>query len=424
MTRLVLAPWRLLRAWLSRTSNWLRIRGAPAVIAAAALITLIVLALAERPRSAWRRLRKRRPRLIWGPSAILNIKYWSAAMKERGYESTTCVDVPAVITTGDDFDIVQGDFLAGVSERIRSYAMFAWALRRGDVFVRFFDMGFLRNTPLQWWEYPITRLAGKKIIVMPYGGDVAVAGYLGDYEELLFADYPDLPGFADLFKRRIHHSLRWTNLSIRTTQLGYQPSSDAICLHLIGVDTEIWRDDVKGSSSDAGDGEVVVVHAPNHRTIKGTEHLERAIADLRGDGLNVRLQILEGRNNAEVRAAVGAGDIVADQFYGGYGLFAVEGMASGKPVLSNLNMWWLPDDVQRIKAADGCPIVDTDAEHLRENLRRLVEDPAMRREAGRSGREFVMRHHSYEAVGRTWEELVEHVWSGRPLPERFLPERD
>jgi hypothetical protein len=284
-------------------------------------------------------------------------------------------------------------------------------------------MGFLRNTPLQWLEYPLTRLAGKKIVVLPYGGDVAVPGHLGDYEEVLLADYPDLPRYAELFEHRVEHSLRWANLSVRTTQLGYQPQYDAICLHLLGIDTELWRDDGRGSYGERGNGEVVVVHAPNHRAIKGTEKLRETVEELARDGLKIRLQILEGRSNDEVRAAVTAGDIVADQFYGGYGLFAIEGMAAGKPVLSNLRMWWLPEDVRRAKAADGCPIVDTDEDHLRENLRRLVEDPELRHEIGRSGREFVMRNHSYDAVGKTWEALVEHVWSGRSLPERFLPEQ-
>jgi glycosyltransferase involved in cell wall biosynthesis len=413
-----------MRTQFPRFSAWFRYRVAPLLLPAGALIGLTALALTERARTVWRRLRGAPARVVWGPSAILNIKYWSAALRDRGYESITCVDHLAVITPRNDFDVVRDDLFTNLPQRRRGYAMFAWALRRGDVFIRFFDMGYLRGTPLEFLEYPLTRLAGKKIIVLPFGGDVAVVGHLGDYEQLILKDYPDLPSQADLLKRRVHHSLRWANLSVRTTQLGYQPSYDATCLHLLGIDVDLWGSNAEPSTSEDGEDEVVVVHAPNHRAIKGTERLERVIEGLRDEGLRIRLEILEGRRNEEVRAAVTAGDIVADQFYAGYGLFAIEGMAAGKPVLANLNMWWLPSEVRKLKAADGCPIIDTDEDRLEENLRRLVEDPDLRRRAGQAGREFVMRNHSYEAVARAWETLIEHVWTGQRLPDRFLPERD
>jgi glycosyl transferase family 1 len=423
MRWLIGAPFRVIKTQFNRLRATLPIRLLSAVVPALALVALTGLALAERLRTTWRRLRRRRPRLVWGPSAILNIKYWSEAMRARGYESLTCVDVPATITAREDFDLVKSDFLGEgpLSDRLRSYAMFAWALRNGDVHMKFFDLGFLRFTPLQWLEYPLCRLAGKKMIVTPYGGDIAVAGHLGQFEEATFADYPELPGQAELFKRRILHTLKWADLSVRSLTIGFMPTWDAVCVSMVGIDTGLWPEVGPASDSAGRDGEVVVVHAPNHRRIKGTEFLERAVEDLRRDGLDVRLQVLEGRSNEEVRGAVLGSDIVADQFLGGYGLFALEGMAAGKPVLSALD--WLRDDVSSALGQSRCPIVNTSTERLRDDVRRLVTDPELRRELGHQGRDFVMRRHSYEAIGADWEELVEHVWSGRPLPDRFRPQR-
>ena len=112
-----------------------------------------------------------------------------------------------------------------------------------------------------------------------------------------------------------------------------------------------------------------MVHAPNHRAIKGTAHLEQAVDELRDEGLLVNLQILEGRPNAEVRAAVLASDIVADQFLFGYGLFATEGLAAGKPVLSNMNH--LPERFRDTEQMRACPIVSSSPETLKDDLRRL-----------------------------------------------------
>ncbi len=55
-----------------------------------------------------------------------------------------------------------------------------------------------------------------------------------------------------------------------------------------------------------------------------------------------------------------SGDIVAEQFLGGYALFAIEGMSAGKPVLSNIS--WMADDLR--EELGDCPIVDATPETL------------------------------------------------------------
>jgi glycosyltransferase involved in cell wall biosynthesis len=425
MRWLIGAPFRVLKTQFNRlraTTVPNRVLGA--AVSVGALFALTALALAERVRTIWRRLRGRGPRLVWGPTPILNIKYWSRAMREAGYESVTCVTEHYAINRREDFDVYRDEFAGrrAAGDPRTHYRFFAWALRHGDVFIRFFDLGFLRFTPLQWVELPLTRLAGKRTIVTPYGGDIAVAGHLGRFEEATFADYPGLPGQAELIKRQVLHTLRWADLSIRSLTIGFMPSWDAVCVSLLGIDTGLWPDVGPASDSDGRDRDVVVVHAPNHRRIKGTEFLEGAVADLQAEGLRIRLDVLERRSNEEVRAAVLASDIVADQFLGGYGLFALEGMAAGKPVLSALD--WLREDISAALEQSRCPIVNTSTDRLRDDLRRLVRNPELRRELGHQGRDFVMRRHSYEANGEDWEAFVQHAWTGRPLPDRFRPQPD
>ncbi len=152
--------------------------------------------------------------------------------------------------------------------------------------------------------------------------------------------------------------------------------------------------------------------AASHRALEATESLEEAVRALREEGLRIRLDLLERRSNAEVRRAVLDGDIVAEQFLGGYGLFATEGMSAGKPVLSNMS--WMSDDLRR-QIAD-CPIVDATRETLRDRLRTLVTDPALRQQLGRESREYVLRRHSYTAIGERWAELIAAVWAGEFRP--------
>ncbi len=132
----------------------------------------------------------------------------------------------------------------------------------------------------------------------------------------------------------------------------------------------------------------------------------------------MKLDLLEGRPNEEVKAAVLACDVVADQFIAGYALFAIEGMSAGKPVMSALG--WMPEDLRSSPALRACPIVDTDTASLAANLRALVEDPSRRAELGLAGRQFVLDYHAYEPVARNWAAIIEHVWCGSPLPSELL----
>jgi glycosyltransferase involved in cell wall biosynthesis len=392
--------------------RWL-VRG----IVAIPMLPIVILAVPLARLSTSRRRRRRMsPRLIWGPVPIIAIKYWSLALRARGYESRTCVHSFYAINERADFDLHYEEFLPRgiVFEPLRAYAVFLRVLRCADVYLSYFDGGFLADTALRRLELPLLRLAGKGIIVSPYGSDIAVPGHLAVAEEALLRDYPQYAANGDRVRRRVESFARWANLIVRNYQYGYLPRWDVLWPTQIAIDADQWSPAGMLGEADGHGGEAVVVHASNHRNIKGTDGLIEVVEELRGKGVRVRLELIERRPNAEVRAAVRGGDIVAEQFIAGYALFAIEGMAAARPVLSALD--WLPADVREDLTRRGLPIVDTDLGTLEANLRALIQDPARRKALGEAGRRFVLENHSYDAVGATWEAIIEHVWRGAPLP--------
>ncbi len=382
---------------------------------------LLVAATLARLDTARRRRQGARPRLIWGPVPIINIKYWSEALRVRGYDTRTCVFDHYAINQRTDFDVYFDEFMpAGiVFDPLRAYAVFLWVLRTADVYLSFFDGGFLQGTALRRLELPLLRFAGKHMIVSPYGSDIAVRGYLGLLEKRVFEDSPELAQNAERIRVRVLEFAYWADCVVRTLQSGFLPRWDAVWLTLLGVDTDTLCPARSSTRSDGHDEEVVVVHAANHRRSKGTDLLIDAIERLNREGLRVRLELLERRPNAYVRTAVNHSDLVADQFVTGYGLFAVEGMALGKPVLSALG--WMSSDLRENLDVRGLPIVDADRDGLLESLRSLILDPERRTALGEAGRRFVLEHHSYEAVGAKWDAIIRHVWLGAPLPDDLLP---
>jgi glycosyltransferase involved in cell wall biosynthesis len=136
----------------------------------------------------------------------------------------------------------------------------------------------------------------------------------------------------------------------------------------------------------------VVVHAPSDRAKKGTEHVIAACA-----GLPVELDVVEGVPHGEARERYARADIVVDQLNAGWhGIFALEAMALGKPVVTHLKA----DVVERAESAYGTkvPIVSATADTLVEVLRPLVADPALRRRLGAESRAYVERVHDIDVI--------------------------
>lgn len=136
----------------------------------------------------------------------------------------------------------------------------------------------------------------------------------------------------------------------------------------------------------------LVVHAPSNREKKGTRYVIEAC-----ERLEVDLDIIEGVPHDEARARYARADIVVDQLNAGWhGVFALEAMALGKPVLTHLK----PDVVERSAEGYGIriPIVAASKDTLVEDLRPLVENTALRREIGAQSREYVERVHDIDRV--------------------------
>jgi glycosyltransferase involved in cell wall biosynthesis len=136
----------------------------------------------------------------------------------------------------------------------------------------------------------------------------------------------------------------------------------------------------------------LVVHAPSNRSKKGTEDVIAACALL-----PVELDLVEGVPHDEARERYARADIVVDQLVAGWhGIFALEAMALGKPVVAYLK----PDVVERTERAYGTklPIVPATADTLVEALRPLVGDADLRRRIGAESRAYVERVHDIDVI--------------------------
>ncbi len=136
----------------------------------------------------------------------------------------------------------------------------------------------------------------------------------------------------------------------------------------------------------------IVLHAPSSRRRKGTEHVVAACREL-----DVELEIVEGLDHREAFERYRRADVIVDQLNAGwYGVFAIEAMALGKPVVTFLH----EEAVRRTEEAFGVPvpIVGATKETLAEVLRPLTESAGERRRVGATSRAYAEEVHGLERM--------------------------
>jgi glycosyltransferase involved in cell wall biosynthesis len=371
------------------------------------------------------------PRLVWGPFPVISNKYWSHALAKKGWFSKTLMLPYGPINKRDDFDlyvleIIRWPFLNILPalnklykrcSRLNPYVSFIYALANFDIFHHPYSGGFLGLTPLWRLEAFFLKLAKKKVIVLPYGGDFYRPSHIVDtsLRHGLLLSYPEYGREEDRIGARVDYWTKHASAVIPGFQIDGLGRWDVLPFIPFTIDADQWRLKETYSGHDGVSGTVKVIHTPNHRGFKGTEFLVRAIEELQEEGLKVELILVEKRSNEEVRRLMAEeADVLAEQFIAtGYAMSGIEGMASGLPVMANLEHEAYTRVFRRYSYLNECPILSTTPETMKENLRVLVINPELREELGRAGRLYVEKYHSEETACYMFGAVYEKIWHGK-----------
>jgi hypothetical protein len=373
------------------------------------------------------------PRLLWGPVPILNNKYWCNALKESGYVSHTLMTGHYPINKKEDFDYYLGDY-------IKSSDFFKKYFNR---FVRFFEFieiinsydiihipctGFiLSDTFLKGYELKLLKLAGVKIVVIPYGGDyfrysriknpLLINGFL--------KSYPDAARVEKEIQDNVDKWVRNADIFLPGIALDGIGRWDIVVPSNLVMDLQKWTPTVKETHFDGSNGVVRVLHTPNHRGFKGTEFIINACNELKAEGLKIELLLVEGMSNDEVAKLMKYEvDILVEQLiFTGYALSGLEGMASGLPVLCNFDDPHYTHLFYLYSYLNECPALSTTPFTIKENLRLLITKPELRRELGKAGPKYVRKYHSYSTAQFLFGEIYKKIWFNEDvnLMELFEP---
>jgi hypothetical protein len=262
---------------------------------------------------------------------------------------------------------------------------------RGPAAMRVLTEGYLQLFWLR--DLPLFKALGKAMFVTFQGDDARQGDYCLRHFDISAVPYVE-PGYyttaSDEAKRRAirrfdHYvdgifALNPDLMRVLPERARFQPYAS--------VDPAEW------TSSPRNRPEVpLLVHAPTHRGVKGTQFVIDAVSRLRDEGLRFDFQLVEGLTHAEAVRLYEKADLLVDQLLvGWYGALAVEFMAMGKPVVSYLrndDLGFLPEGMRR-----ELPVMSASPVEIADVLRSALTEPPQRwRERGADGRRFAEAWH-------------------------------
>lgn len=347
-----------------------------------------------------------------GPFPLINNIYHKRALELAGYSAETFVSQVWHITS--NFDVRFDQHWLSKNLLCRKFLLnlyiFCWSALRYRTLLIYFDGGPLgQGTALLWKLEPyLYRLAGVETIVLPYGSDVQVMSRSPNlqFKHAMAMDYPQhrtrhthLQAMVDVWSSAGSHIVsgcEWVD---------YMHHWDTLMIAHFSIELPELVEWTPPSSV----GSLKLLHAPNHREIKGTRHITRAVEELRAEGMDIELVMVERVPNEEVRRLILEADVIVDQLIiGWYAMFAIEAMASGKPVICHLRR-----DLEELYVASGLldsfdeiPIIRADAFSFKDVIRTLHADRNILVSAAGRGRGYIERHHSVESISLAFSKIL------------------
>lgn len=365
----------------------------------------------------------RRTKFVWGSTAIIGNKYWSAAVKEMGLDSVTIMSGSFGINQSDDFDRYFPDFVPAFVPGPLRYALgsclaLVHVLRNARVVHTTF-WGFALGATSYWrLERLLFALAGIRTVFIPFGSDANLSSQIIDpsVRYAVLAAYPQLARDEEIILRKVRYWSRHADIVLTGYAVDGLGRWDVTLNQFYVIDTRHWFAKGNHSGNDGTNGLVRILHNPNHRGSKGTEFVIDAVERLRSEGLKVELVLAEKVPNQRIREMMQEVDVHADQFiYSGYATSAIEAMSSGLPVLANLHHEAYTRVFRRYAFLDECPILSTTPESLYGNLRLLVTHPELRRRLGAAGRDYAEKYHSLEMAQYLFGSIYAKILDGKDV---------
>lgn len=146
-----------------------------------------------------------------------------------------------------------------------------------------------------------------------------------------------------------------------------------------------------------------ILHAPSNPEYKGTAYINEAVNRLR-DEFEFEFIVKSNIKAEELYEEISRADLVIDQMLVGfYGLFSIESMAMGKPVVC-----YIREDILKNSPVD-LPVINANPDTLYSVLKEILKDPSVLIEKGSQSRQYAEKYHDAAKIAKQYYELFERL---------------
>jgi len=280
-----------------------------------------------------------------------------------------------------------------------------WCIFNFDIFHFYYGTSLWPNQ----LDLPVIKFFGKKIVHHYLGHDVEL------YKETIEKyEFSNMDFWADeikgskhdiIIKKRLKNELKFSDFQIVCSPHYYQFVPNSTIIHL-AIDTSKFEF-TPLEYKDYSEEPVVIVHAPTHRGVKGTQFLIEAVERLQNEGYFVELNICEGIPHDILLEEYKKADFSVASLLGGwFGTVGIEAMASGKGVISFLREEYLNHVEEEYKI--DLPIVNANRDTIYDVLKHCLLNRNFK-EWGKKSRLFVEKHHDMKIVAHQVNKIYETI---------------
>jgi hypothetical protein len=355
-----------------------------------------------------------------GAEPLINNYYHKQALILAGYTAETFVSHVYYIT--DKFDvrwdkkwIKKTGFVSNI---ILPIIISIWSILRYKCLFIYFNGACCWGTIFLWRLEPFFyKIAGIRTVVLPYGSDVQDMTRCHNllFKSAMTLDYKDHKFNRRNISDRIDlWTLHASHIIGGCDWVDYIYHWDTLMIAHFCVDLNLFEianqsDEIPQSFSF--ERPLKLLHAPNHRAIKGTNFIIDAVDSLKSEGYPVELAIVEKKSNEYVKQYIQESDVVIDQLIiGWYAMFAIEAMAMNKAVICNLrnDLYELYIGAGLLKSGE-IPIIEATPFNIKLVVLDLLKFPEKIRVQSAMGKNYVQRHHSIESVGKIFKRVLDDM---------------
>ncbi|MBO1511740.1 glycosyltransferase [Metabacillus bambusae] len=239
----------------------------------------------------------------------------------------------------------------------------------------------------------ILKDSGKRVYMQHWGSDVmqnSIAEKISKYVVVKNTDEDSIKRKLDFLSKYIKHCIVGVGL--------YEYVKDFYeNVHISRAAIDI--DSYAPSISTTKKSKPLIVHAPTSPEHKGTKYILKAIENLKIK-YDFDFILVQNMSHEEAKNIYRKADLIVDQILiGAYGLFAVEAMALGKPVIT-----WI-SEFMKDKYPKELPIISANPENIEKKIEAVLKDKDMREELGFEGRNYVEEYHDMNKIAEVLQNI-------------------